>query len=313
MAKQLVNELTWSVSRDALFQTCRRAYYYNYYGSWGGWERQAPERTRLAYILKNLLTLPIWAGGIVHQIIAETLRRHAHKPTPISAGELQARATQKLRAGWVEAVNREWLEAPKKTNLFELYYGNGKNLPAEQTEACKRRVLQCLEAFAHSAILSEILAASYLAWRPIDQLDAFLVDGGLKVWCAIDFAFTDPTGKLRIVDWKTGAEKSEALQTQLACYALYAVDKWHTPLDSIAVAGVFLGDNARVSHYPVNPEIVVAAKDYMLNSAAAMREPLVDVVANQAREEDFPLCDDDRPCRRCNFQQICPRFASPAG
>ncbi|HEY6105359.1 MAG TPA: PD-(D/E)XK nuclease family protein, partial [Anaeromyxobacteraceae bacterium] len=35
---ELANEFSWSKSRHDKFQDCRRAYFYAYYGSWGGWE-----------------------------------------------------------------------------------------------------------------------------------------------------------------------------------------------------------------------------------------------------------------------------------
>lgn len=308
MSRELVNELTWSVSRDSLFRSCQRAYYYNYYGSWGGWNRDAPPQTRQLYILKNMSTLPMWAGSIVHAVIAEALQRHARKPAPIKSGELQARARQKLRGGWVEAVNGEWKTTPKKTNLAELYYGNGRTLPKEDTEACRERVNSCLDAFAHSAILAEILATPYLDWRPIDQLDNFLLDGGLKVWCAVDFAFSTPEGKLRIIDWKTGAEKADALRLQLACYALFAMAKWHTPLAGILVEGVFLAEGARVSRYPMEPALLAEAKETILSSSAAMRGMLADAVSNHAVEDDFPCTDKDYICQRCNFRELCPKM-----
>ncbi|NOZ64350.1 MAG: hypothetical protein GXO71_05370, partial [Caldiserica bacterium] len=44
--KELVNEFSWSKSRDIIFRECPRKYYFNYYGSWGGWKFDAPERTR---------------------------------------------------------------------------------------------------------------------------------------------------------------------------------------------------------------------------------------------------------------------------
>jgi len=123
----------------------------------------------------------------------------------------------------------------------------------------------------------------------------------------VDFAFTDPAGRLKIFDWKTGIEKADALQLQLACYSLYATDKWHVPLESIEVAGVFLGDGARVSHYPVGPDVLTETKDKILTSAAAMREVLVDPLANVAAEEDFPLAEKDWPCRNCSFRAACPK------
>lgn len=305
MGRSLNNELSWSVSRAALFETCRRAYYYCYYGAWGGWEQGAPERTRLLYILKNIKTLPMWTGQVVHETIGEALERYARTGQPITAGELQTRARNRLRSGWLEAVQGEWRNQPKKTNLHELYYGNGKSLPREVTDAARQRVYECLDAFAASPVLREILAAPYLSWKPVDTIGSFDLDG-LKVWCAIDFAYTDTAGMTRLIDWKTGAEDRESLTTQLACYALYAVSEWGADLTRLRLHGVFLREGARVSEYPVQPELLVNAKDAILTSAAAMREVLDDPAANAASEERFPCCEDPGVCRRCNFRQACP-------
>ncbi len=304
MAK-LANELTWSVSRDGLFRQCRRAYYYQYYGSWGGWESDASARTRQLYILKNLTSLPMWAGSIVHDTIAQALKRHAQTNEGVAAGALLARARMMLRQGWIEAVGREWQKSPKKTNLFELYYGNGKNLPEAATEEVKDKVYGCLQAFADSATLREILATPYLNWKPVDTLASFQLEG-LKVWVAVDFAYTDPENQLRIIDWKTGGEQRESLEVQLACYALYASEEWYTPLDKVRLLGVFLKDNARVSEYPVHADTLVNARSYILESSAAMRGLLRNPAANVAAEEDFPCCENERVCRRCNFREVCP-------
>ncbi|MBN2451928.1 MAG: PD-(D/E)XK nuclease family protein [Lentisphaeria bacterium] len=302
---RLANEFSWSVSRDHVFRECRRAYYYTYYGAWGGWEAEAPERTRLLYRLKNIKSLAMWAGSVVHDTIAEALNRYTRTGQPPTAGELQARARTRLRSGWIESVNREWLARPKKTNLFELYYGNGTSLPAEMTDRTRKRVYDCLAAFAESAVLREILAVPYLDWKPVDSLDSFDLEG-LKVWCAIDFAYTDPSGTLRIVDWKTGSERRESLSVQMACYALYAASAWFVPLEQVRTYGVFLGEDGRVSPCSTSPEVLVQTKDLVLSSAAAMRQLLRDVEANVAEEDSFPFCENEAACRRCNFREACP-------
>jgi len=306
MAK-LINELTWSVSRARLFDTCKRAYYYNYYGSWGGWEADADPPTRKLYLLKNITTLEMWAGSIVHEIVAEALNHMALNQKPVRAGILQARAREKLRRGWLDAVGRAWLSSPKKTNLHGLYYGNGKTLPPGRTDATKDRVYDCLAAFARSDILREIQTIPFISWKPIDKLDFFMVDD-LKIWCAIDFAFTDPAGRLNIVDWKTGGEDPESLQLQLACYAFFAQSKWHASLDKVRLSGIFLRENARRSDYDVTGEVLFDAKDRILTSAAEMRSLLTNIEGNVAEEEDFPVCDNDRTCSRCNFREVCPRI-----
>ena len=159
---------------------------------------------------------------------------------------------------------------------------------------------------AESALLKQLQTATSLAGKPVDKLDNFQMDG-TKVWCAIDFAYTDPAGVLRILDWKTGGENEDALQLQLACYAFFAGDKWRVKPENLRVCGVFLRDNARESEYPMTPEILVEARERMLQSAAEMRKFLRDPVANEPLpEEEFPLCGRERTCARCNFREVCP-------
>lgn len=304
-AGKLVNELTWSVSRDKLFRTCERAYYYQYYGAWGGWERNAPDQTRKLYILKNIKSLPMWAGEVVHSVIAESLRRYAMKKTSLTAAALQADARRKLRNGWVESVNKDWLTQPKKTNLHELYYGNGKSLPKEDTERVRKKVNDCLANFADSTILKEILAASYLNWKPVDVLDSFLLEDSLKVWCALDFAFIEPTGELKVVDWKTGAERGDELQMQLACYAMYALNKWHTEVDNQKLTAVILPESARESRYAMDEQTLVETRNKILESASEMRAKLTDIEKNIADEANFAKCENDKICAGCKFKEVC--------
>jgi len=308
---QLVNEFSWSVSRDRLFRMCERAYYYTYYGSWGGWDESADPMCRKLYILKNLQTLDMWAGSIVHETIAEALRRYALDRRAITVEELQSRARSKLRRGWVESVNREWERSPKKTNLFELYYGNGKSLPREVTDRLRERVYTALATFANSAVLESILATPYVNWRPVDRLDAFAVDG-LKVWAAVDFAFTDPQGATRILDWKTGAERPDELRIQLGCYALYAIERWHVPPEAVRVAAVYLVDAPKVQEQPVTPDLLAETRQFILDSAAEMRARLDDPIGNTASEDSFPCTTERRWCRRCNFREVCPQVQTEA-
>ena len=44
------NEFSWSASRDRLFRSCPRAYYYNYYAYWNGWDRRADAKTKLIWV-----------------------------------------------------------------------------------------------------------------------------------------------------------------------------------------------------------------------------------------------------------------------
>ena len=67
------NQFSWSISRDRVFKTCPRQYYFNYYEYWGGWEINAPRRVRQIYVLKKLINRYMWAGAKVHDCIERTL------------------------------------------------------------------------------------------------------------------------------------------------------------------------------------------------------------------------------------------------
>ena len=286
MPKKLVNEFSWSVSRHQLFISCPKAYYYNHYGSWGGWEADADENTRKLYILKNIRPMVTWIGSIIHDLIKDTLTAYSRGESAFpTADELKEKALQAMRSGWRDSVR--------------------KHVPREETDAIKERVLECIDNFANSAIVKTIKSVPFLNWKPIDTLDTFAIDD-LKVWCAVDFAYTDADGVLHIIDWKTGSEKKDALRFQLACYALYALEKWYVPVEKIAPHGVFLYDGARVSDFSVDAALLVSAKDQILTSAQAMKAKLKDVANNVAEEEDFPCNPNEFNCRNCNFREVCP-------
>jgi len=70
---ELKNEFSWSKTRDEVFKTCLRQYWFAYYGYWNGWLENAPERTRQIYVLKNLKNRHMWAGEKVHECIQRSL------------------------------------------------------------------------------------------------------------------------------------------------------------------------------------------------------------------------------------------------
>ena len=104
---KLQNIFSWSISRDRLFNDCRRAYYYNYYGAWGGWETGASEFCRKAYLLKNIQGIDAWVGDSVHKVIKSIIEG-------IMSGDLtdlvQARVRIKeiLVTGWQQSVGMQW-------------------------------------------------------------------------------------------------------------------------------------------------------------------------------------------------------------
>ena len=100
----LVNEFSWSRTRDNAFQDCRRRYFFQYYGAWGGWDAASDPRTRLLYVLKQLGTRQMWAGRLVHEAIERALLRHARRLRAL--GSLADRQHGAADARGVEGIPR---------------------------------------------------------------------------------------------------------------------------------------------------------------------------------------------------------------
>jgi hypothetical protein len=80
---ELANVFSWSRSRGAMFEECRRRYYYHYYGAWGGWDSGASDDARRLYVLKQLTGRQGWAGRVVHEAVEMALRvLHAGRDLP---------------------------------------------------------------------------------------------------------------------------------------------------------------------------------------------------------------------------------------
>ena len=73
------NEFSWSKTRDEIFKTCPRQYWFAYYGFWNGWLKDAPERTRQIYVLKNLKNRQTWAGEKIHQLHSQKHQQYSER------------------------------------------------------------------------------------------------------------------------------------------------------------------------------------------------------------------------------------------
>ena len=91
---ELKNKLTWSASRHGTFSYCKRQYWWGYYGSWGGWNRDAPAQAREAYMLKNLAKRKSKAAKKLEAELEEQLRNQRRvevtaRSVSVTDGELQ--------------------------------------------------------------------------------------------------------------------------------------------------------------------------------------------------------------------------------
>jgi hypothetical protein len=304
---ELTNEFSWSKSRQEKFQDCPRAYFYHYYGSWGGWEAGTGTPERELYVLKKLSSRWQWAGSVVHDALKQTLTRARFSGQLRPLPDLLRQTRDRARAQFL--VSREksyWREPSRIQGLLEHEYG--EPVPDVEWKRIYEEVIEgSLRSFYGGETLERIRRTPPQRWLTVDELDSWTFDG-VKIWVAIDFAYRDEEGRVHVLDWKTGRER-EVDHTQVGVYALYARQKWGVPEDAVVGGLVYLG-GGESSQVEVSADAAAleGCRSEMRGSIQAMRAVLEDPARNVARLQRFPQLEDRDACRRCPFRRPCGRL-----
>jgi hypothetical protein len=304
----LTNDFTWSKSRHEKFQDCRRAYYLHYYGSWGGWEDQAPTDIRRLWVLKKLANRFNWAGNVVHAVIKDALLEvRAGRRPDAERAILWARGMMRedfrhsrARAYWRERRRLEFM------GLMEHEYA--EPLPDAEWKRTWEGVEWALRWFFQSSWLERAAALQPHQWLEVDEgadHSWFELDG-VKMFAIPDFAFRDEAGRITVVDWKTGAHHPGYTE-QVVGYALYLAHRHRTEPHEIHCRLVFLNAGKEVE-VPVDGAAVQRFGLHFRESVQRMRELLVNAAANTPLDAaQFPMTDDLAQCARCAFRRACGR------
>ncbi len=298
---EIRNEFSWSKSRDEVFQTCPRQYYFNYYGYWGGWEKGAPERTRQIYVLKNLKNRHMWAGEKIHKSIKHSLRNLRRGISILDVDQIVSITLNQMRDEFRSSREKRYLIYPKTGGLFEHEY----DVPLLDTEWKKTAddVEQCLRNFYNSEIFAMLKGLPPQDVLEIEDFSSFYFDG-TKIWAVIDCSFRTAEG-ITIIDWKTGRGSNSEISLQLACYAMYAVKKWGVKPENVKLMEYnLLADEG--AEFFVTPGRIENVKAYIRGSIIDMQSLLTDVERNMPKAERFfKKVEDTRIRDRCNFRKVC--------
>ncbi len=297
---ELKNDFSWSSSRAETFARCPRQYWLHYYGSWGGWDRQASPRARTLYVLKQLDTRQSWMGSTVHNCLRwalDTLRQKGAAPSEEQALLLLGR---RLHKDYQDSGEGLYWEDPKHhTGLLEHEYEE-REVSDEEWQAVMAKALTCVSTFYQSEVFRTLQVLPPADWLELENLAAFDLDG-TKAWVQLDCAHRTADG-IVIYDWKTGQADRPSTREQLAGYILYAVQRWSAAPEQV-VAREF-----NLAHGTLHETRLDAAQlaEVRTNLATKVTE-LKDL--HGAPEERFAFTDQEARCQRCNFTRVCPKFA----
>lgn len=296
-------EWSWSFSRSQVFESCKRRYYYQYYGSHNGWENSASQEQKHAYRLKKLVNLYTVLGDAVHKVAEKTAADTVKRGEAPQWKSLHDAVRLALRQAYKDSRDRRsvFLRRPNQvTMLHEFYYHKGPNENVIKT--IQQRAADCTEQLVRCATISE-LAQQRPEVLQCENFDTFPMNG-TPVFAVPDLMYQMDSGRMVLVDWKTGSEEEEHRQ-QLAFYAMYLVEKHRTSPERILGRLEYLN---RATHEDVRFDRAALdkAETEALASMGRMREYLADVKLNQPlAKERFPLTDHRHQCPTCSFYELC--------
>ena len=291
-----------------MFESCKRQYYFNYYGSWGGWDKNADAQAQLLYRLKKITTVPQLVGTVVHDAISNALNA-LKLGRDILPFAVETYAQNLFRQHLRESKEHLWrYSASQYTNLFEHYY----NEPFTETDQnnSTNHISTSLNAFFASNAYATLQSARPEDYLTIEDLTDFTLasacaDSGqvsTKIWVVLDVAIRRDKS-VYIFDWKTGRER-QADRHQLAVYALYATSQWNVALPDLQLQDIYLQTSTERT-LDLSPDDLDQTRIFVTESVQKMRALLDDPEQNTASQDTFPMTTNTRLCATCPFKAVC--------
>ncbi|MCD6379630.1 PD-(D/E)XK nuclease family protein [bacterium] len=320
------NNFGWSISRESLFDSCKRAYYFHYYLSWGGWNRNAPEDSRRAFKLKRLVSLPLWRGQLVHYIATKILQSTRSKKRIPAEDDVTSYTIESFNKQLNFSKEKRYRYEPKKirgklhTNWLALRdHEYGIDIPPRHIEKTRGECLKAIKALLESPILDKISKTDSSKWV-IEDIDFSEFAQSFQfekttIFLKTDFMFRSNDGTFNIVDWKTFADNPPSSKKrdlgragdQLGIYGYYATAILGEPIGNIKMYEINLLDAAREVVYTINKKSIERATK-RINKGIAK---LASVLTDNDTEKNNPLTYQYFPpnrgnkCKFCNFSIIC--------
>ena len=296
------NEFSWSISRDRIFQTCPRQYYFNYYGYWDGWEINAPQRIKQIYVLKQLKNRYMWAGAKVHDCIERTLTNIQRGISVLDIDQIIDITLNLMREEFRSSREKRYHIKPKTYALFEHEY----DVPISDDDWKKTadNMEQCLKNFYNSETFGMLKELPQKMWLEVEDFSSFNLNN-TKIWAVLDCSYRNEDGGVTIIDWKTGRSMSEDVSMQLSCYAMYAMRKWGVDPENVKLIEYNLLAN-QSSEFTIGATEIEYTKSYIAGSIVDMQSLLANVNKNVPKDEAaFQKIEDERIMDKCNFKKVC--------
>jgi len=288
----LQHEFSWSGYRYTLFYTCQRAYYFHYYGSWGGWNIEADNRTKKLYQLKSLKTSEEWVSEILKKSFQTTLgggrfdiKKQKRKAFSIFRNEL------------CDLRKKPQGVALRSIDIDDLYYQSSSfNTVAASAEKSLNKIFANL---ARSKVMEMLGGINYLDFKKF-RTPAYFYNDGIKVWCSPDIIW-EAKGVIYILNLFTGdPTTSEFWALKSGVDVIFAGKEWNRQKTEAVSIFPALPPPLLEVHITRN---IMEIKSLIKTSSAEMLA--ITNLDREVYEESFAKFASSGKCQQCKYREIC--------
>lgn len=300
-------ELSWSTSRIKSLENCKRGYFYHYYLSHNGWDNNANQLQKDAFLLKKLSSKDLLCGSIVHKALKYLITKN-NKGIEINKqliDYITKRAISNFRqcCDVSEQYGGSWSRQIKDFDMLQEYFYYTNLTPYDKYNI-ESKITRGIENGAGSNTFKYLQSNKVkILELDLDKFTHFYLNG-IKIYSKLDLLYIDEDGKYIIVEWKTGREDSDN-ELQLAVYTTYVSKKYNINPSNIICRIEYVDSNTVIEKVFSDQEIndVELIIDLSMN---AMLGYLEDEMINKAKcITEFNMTKDTYKCKNCNFRKLC--------
>lgn len=279
--------LGWSVSRYDTFKTCRRRYFYTYYAKF---DREVP--VSKINQLKQMTSIPLETGNIVHDVIKAMLERFKKTQVDIDLSRFH---------DYMRKMTGQYCEKP----FSEIYYQEISRLNIDEIF---ENVRLCLDNFLNSPRFD------WLMQNAIVSRDRWVIEppgygqtviNEFKAYCKVDFLFP-VDNKICIMDWKTGKSDAVKHHKQMLGYTAWAAFHFGHDPEAIDPVIAYLKPDYSEDMFRVTRPDIESFAEIVKAETLEMYSFCTDIEENIPKDKDaFEKTTNRIFCDYCNFRELC--------
>ena len=297
----------WSFSTDKLFRRCQRQFFFRQIAAHA---TASEDWRREAFILRQVKTLDLWRGTIIHEGIENFLIPALRSGGALPWDEIIARTLQRAHAQFSFSEQRRYREPGvvkgKCPDFCALApHEAGEAVPSEDFEKVCVAIRTAFEQLSSLTKLWERFDERHY-WEVELPLCVKLHDVSIKV--QIDVLLERSPHQLTIIDWKSydvGGDTDARLQT-----ALYAWVVWRSrrhPIrrpEDIELLECQVQNGTLIEH-ECSREVFDELEDYIYRSVQRIFSLCNSKRLGETRLEDFAFTDNPNNCEHCTAKPLC--------